>query len=494
MVSDRQKRGKKVFGLAFLTFVIWNISCIYWVFNSLNAVMPVPVALMVSLIPFGLAALLMTLAFWLYYRLRRITTRTLSYAGLISFWLGYEYLHQTWDLSFPWMNLGNGFANFHQLIQWYESTGVYGGSLWILLANILGFELYRSIKSKTEHTKQLAFSLTALVILPILYSITIYTNYQEKINPSNVVVVQPNVDPYEKFGGMPASEQVKNLIHLSDSAGQANTEYFIWPETAMPDYVNEAQILTDANYQTISQFLTKYKNGNLLTGISSYAIYETAKTPSSNFNTNIGAYIERFNAATMIENSPRVQFYHKSKLVPGVEQIPFSALSFIRPLFEGFGGGGIYGKQAEPSVFYSQSGIGTAPIICYESVWGEWVAKSVNKGAQFITIVTNDAWWGNTSGKDQHLLYAKLRSIETRRWIARSANTGISGFINQRGDITKRSGWWQATALKENINLNDEITFYTRHGDYIAYAASILSGILLGFLLITRFINKRSAI
>ena len=91
--SGSTKKGKKVFAVSFLSFVIWNTSCIYWVFNSLNAVMPVAVAFMVSLIPFGLAALLMTVAFWLYYRLRMIKGKLVSYIGLISFWLTYEYLN-----------------------------------------------------------------------------------------------------------------------------------------------------------------------------------------------------------------------------------------------------------------------------------------------------------------------------------------------------------------------------------------------------------------
>ncbi|MEO8795646.1 MAG: apolipoprotein N-acyltransferase, partial [Daejeonella sp.] len=158
-----------------------------------------------------------------------------------------------------------------------------------------------------------------------------------------------------------------------------------------------------------------------------------------------------------------------------------------------FGGStGGYGKQDEPSVFYSQSGIGAAPVICYESIWGAYVGDYVKKGAQFIAIVTNDAWWGNTSGKDQHLQYAKLRAIETRRWVARSANTGISAFINQRGDIVKQSKWWTATALKADINLNDEITFYVETGDYIALAGCLGSGAFGLFLLIGLFKRKES--
>ena len=451
--------------------------------------MPLPVALLVSIIPFGLAALLMAIVFWLYYRLRLKASRVWSYAGLICFWLGYEFLHQSWDLAFPWMNLGNGFSNFHQIIQWYEFTGVYGGSLWVLITNILGLEFYRSLRSKGAEARRLGWTLLALVVLPVLYSITIYTNYTEKVNPSNIVVVQPNVDPYLKFGSLPSIAQVQRLIYLSDSAGQVNTEYFIWPETAIPQDTDEGTIHTNPTFLQVQNFLSKFPNANVLSGISSYLVYDSASTATARYDEQSTKYYDSFNAAIQIENSARVQFYHKSKLVPGVEQTPFSsALGFIKPLFAAFGGTtGGYGYQDEPSVFYTQSGIGVAPVICYESIWGEYVSDYVSKGAQFIAIITNDAWWGNTSGKDQHMAYAKLRAIETRRWVARSANTGISGFINQRGDITKKSDWWVATALKEDINLNDELTFYTRKGDYIAITACLLSGLFLLFLMFSLF-------
>ena len=122
------------------------------------------------------------------------------------------------------------------------------------------------------------------------------------------------------------------------------------------------------------------------------------------------------------------------------------------------------------------------------------MADYVQQGAQFIAIITNDAWWGNTSGKDQHLLYAKLRAIETRRWVARSANTGISAFINQRGDIVQRSTWWTSTALKSDINLNDEQTFYVKHQDYIAITGCAGSGLFGLFLIISSFKRKKSTI
>jgi apolipoprotein N-acyltransferase len=187
-----------------------------------------------------------------------------------------------------------------------------------------------------------------------------------------------------------------------------------------------------------------------------------------------------------------VQFYHKTKLVPGAESLPFGdALSFLKPAFEHLGGAtGSYAGQKSPSVFYSQSGIGVTPVICYESIWGEWVAQSVRKGSQFIAVITNDGWWENTSGKDQHLEYAKLRAIETRRWVCRSANTGISAFINQRGDIVKQTKWWTRTAIKQDINLNSDLTFYVKYGDYIPKAICLVVFALLVFMLFTGVVNK----
>ncbi|RYZ96105.1 MAG: apolipoprotein N-acyltransferase, partial [Moraxellaceae bacterium] len=193
-----------------------------------------------------------------------------------------------------------------------------------------------------------------------------------------------------------------------------------------------------------------------------------------------------------IENSAKVEFYHKSKLVPGVERMPFpKALSFLAPVFRELGGSvSGWGYQDAPEVFYAHSGIGVAPVICYESIFGDWVAKSVKDGAQFIAIITNDGWWGNTSGKDQHFLYAKLRAIETRRWVARSANTGISGFINQRGDVVKESKWWTSTAIKQDINLNDSLTFYVNNGDVLAKLFSALAVLLALIVPYNKWIKK----
>jgi apolipoprotein N-acyltransferase len=484
--SKTPKKGKKIFSITFLGFFIWNTLCIYWVYNSLKTIGPL-VAIPISLIPYSLGPLLMATACWLYYRMRLITNRGLSLFGLVCFWVAYEYLHQSWDLAFPWMTLGNGFAVSHQWIQWYEYTGVYGGTVWIWLLNILIFLVYSGLREGQNRRLRLGLiaAFVLVLVLPLSFSLYRYYTYKEQVNPSNIVVAQPNIDPYAKEDSIPADKQIDILTHISDSIGQPNTEFFIWPETAIAEDVDEDSIRSNKYFIQIQAFLKKYTNGNVLTGAETFKLYHTRATKTASATDRPDLFYDDFNTAINIENSAEVQFYHKSKLVPGAESLPFGdALFFLKPAFEHLGGAtGSYGSQPDAEVFYSQGGIGADPVICYESIWGAYVAESVHKGAQFIAIITNDGWWENTSGKDQHLDYAKLRAIETRRWVCRSANTGISAFINQRGDIVQRSKWWVKTALKQDINLNQDMTFYVLHGDYIPVWGCILAVIGVIFLL-----------
>lgn len=498
--STLHKKGYKIFYLSGLAFLAWNTASIYWVFNSLNAVMPTFAACLLSLIPFGLGAVLMTFSFWLYRKVARNTKPLIADISLVGFWISYEYLHQTWDLKFPWMTLGNGFANTPQLIQWYEYTGVYGGTFWVLVSNILIFRLWMSlrkqkskVKSEKTYKRSLIIALIIWIIVPISLSVLVYSTFEEEINPSNIVVVQPNIDPYGKNHTHTEKEQLTTLINLSKQKAQVNTEFFVWPETAITGYKDEEDFRNTNSFKTVQSFLDSFKNATVISGAETYLAYQNQKTLSAKFVKENNLWYDSFNTAVAIENSPKLQFYHKSKLVPGVEKMPFpELLSFLNPLFEKFGGTtGGYGGQEEPSNLYASSGIGVVSAICYESIWGDWVAKSVNKGAQFIAVITNDGWWGNTSGKDQHLDYARLRAIENRRWVARSANTGISAFINQRGDIVQKTEWWKTAVIKQDINLNTEITFYTAHQDWIVFPFLFIGGFGFLFVIVMRFKKKK---
>jgi apolipoprotein N-acyltransferase len=191
-----------------------------------------------------------------------------------------------------------------------------------------------------------------------------------------------------------------------------------------------------------------------------------------------------------LDNTSEIQVYHKSKLVPGVEQMPFPFIfKHLESIAIDLGGTtGQLGTQNERSFFFSEDHkMRTAPVVCYESIYGEYVGNYIKNGANFISIITNDGWWADTPGYRQHLKYGRLRAIETRRWIARSANTGISCFIDPKGNILQATGWWIPAVISQNIGLNKELTFYTIYGDYIGRAALCIALALLIYSLFIRF-------
>ena len=115
----------------------------------------------------------------------------------------------------------------------------------------------------------------------------------------------------------------------------------------------------------------------------------------------------------------------------------------------------------------------------------------MRKGAKFMTIITNDAWWGDTPGYKQHASYASLRAIELRRDIARCGNTGISGIINQRGEFLSQSNWWQRETLSGEVNLSTKKTLFVRYGDIVGRISTFAFLLLLAFLLVSFLIPKR---
>jgi apolipoprotein N-acyltransferase len=122
------------------------------------------------------------------------------------------------------------------------------------------------------------------------------------------------------------------------------------------------------------------------------------------------------------------------------------------------------------------------PVICFESVFGEYCSRITLRGANILLAITNDGWWKDSPGSWQHFSYLRLRALETRRAIVQSANTGISGIINQRGDVLKKTEINSLAAIQSSIQLNQEITFYVGFGDYLGRICLILSALTAGYL------------
>jgi apolipoprotein N-acyltransferase len=419
----------------------------------------------------------MCLPWWGYRVFKRKFGRRTGYVSLILFWMAFEYIHLNWQLSWPWLTLGNVFAGSPNWVQWYQFTGTSGGTLWVLVMNILLFEVCRNSTGSKFNIRKL-IAPAALLIIPLTISFLLIPAKQPNNNSTNVVIVQPNIDPYGKFAQGAAVEQVRELLALTQNAIDSNTRLIIWPETALTgEDCFEGQLAYYPAYQPVFRFMQNHPAITLQTGIEIFKNYGPVKATNTArpFGDATG-YYDDFNAAVTVKAGAPFMFYHKSKLVPGVETLP-TFLTWMAPVFEQFGGTtGGYGKQDSSSIMQQpgQPYI-TAPIICYESIYGEYVSTYVQKGANLLTIMTNDGWWGNTPGHKQHLAYARLRAIETRRWVARSANTGTSAVIDDGGNIIETQPWDKAAILKYNIPVLTGQTFYVRYGDIISKAALVLA-------------------
>ncbi len=465
----KENRSVVAFYHALLCFLVFNTLTTWWIFNA--SAVGVVIAILVN-------SLLSGLVFWIFHITRRRFGPVIGYFSLIVYWLAWEHFYFNAEISWPWLVLGHGFNYNIKLIQWYEFTGVLGGSLWILLVNILIFNAIKSYIAGLKGRLLVAYTLfiIVLIICPVIISLAIYKNYKEEVRPVNIVVIQPNIDPYKKFYAIPSIEQTAVQLNEAARLADSTVDYFVAPETSINNNIWLDEIEYVPDIRMIRNFLHNYPKAKYVVGIQCYRRFRPGERLSDNARNIPGTdlYYDAYNAAIQIDSTPYIPFYFKSQLVTGVEKMPYARhLRFLEKLTLRLGGtfrG--WGTQKTRENFISPNdSVSIAPVICYESVFGEYVTEYVKKGANLIFVITNDGWWGNTPGHRQHNAFSSIRAIETRRSIARSANTGISCFINQRGEVLQMLTWWKRGALKDTINANDKITFYVKHGDYIGRTA-----------------------
>jgi apolipoprotein N-acyltransferase len=476
-------------------FLVWNALTTWWIYNSTGTG---------AMVAIGVNALFMTIVFQVFHFTRKhVKNDALAYAALIFYWMAFEYLHLNWDLNWPWLNLGNGFSSWYRWVEWYEYTGAFGGTLWIWIANLLVFLLVYpgSFAKKNLRMTGPRYALLIGIILwiavPAVISQVIYHSYKEKADPVKVVVVQPNLDPYNEQYSLAPTEIVGRIMNLADPLLDSTTNFMVAPESAIQEYMWENDISAFRSISLLKDIVRKYPHLNVLVGGSTRREFMPNEPISNSARkfTDADIYYDEYNTAMLFNSRDSIQLYHKSKLTPGVEILPtYKYFKFLEKLAINLGGTvGSLGTDKARKVYSTVNTVPASPAICYESIFGEFFAEFVRNGAQVMFIITNDGWWGNTPGHRQHFTFAALRAIETRRSIARSANTGISAFIDQRGDAHQVTEYWKPAAIKGIINANSKLTFYVRNGDYLARIASVCGGILLLLALFNRiFRNKRT--
>ena len=481
LILEKETEGRKgFFWFLYLGMLLFNLLNTWWVWYAS------PAGSVVMLLA---NSALMCLPFLAYRYIKKSFSTGKALFAFICLWLAFEYLHLNWEITWPWLSLGNVFAKYPNVVQWYEYTGMLGGSLWVLTSNVL---LFLALERRSK--KGWVWPAIAIVV-PLVISavILIRLNLAQAVSKAisyEAVIVQPNVDPYKKFDAGRELANLKEMLALAEPHIGEHTSYVIFPETAVVEYVDEDQMESFESIQVLKDFVKSHPSIHLITGISSYNFYDPGeKRKPTVRQTAYGEEYESYNTAMEMNADGSRSLYHKSKLVPGVEKMPYpKVFGFLEKLSINMGGvTGSLGADAEPKVFEADHKPNLAPLICYESVFPGFVTGFVNKGAHIILVMTNDGWWGNTDGYKQHKYYASLRAIENRMQVLRSANTGISCHIDEKGKILSETNWWEKDVLVANVRSSNARTFFSKHGDYIGRFGSFF-GL---FLLLGAFVKRK---
>jgi apolipoprotein N-acyltransferase len=471
---------------SFPAFLLWNTGVTWWIWNI------TPPGAIVAIV---LNAFFMSCVFGMWHWVKKKNLPKIAIPlAFIAFWCSWEFLHLNWQITWPWLNLGNVFAVHPKLVQWYEYTGTFGGTIWVLVINFLVYSFFqhRETQRDTEKHRELCAILRSLclyakknlivliliIILPIIISLFIYKTY--KINQETgieAVIVQQNIDPIEEQYKKSNLELAGLLIETALPKLTPNTQFMVCAESALPHNINEGQLLNldiypYAPFLLFDTLFQYYPQLNLILGLSTVAYFDTKVSPVAREIIPDSLFIELYNTSCLY-NKDTIELYRKCRLVPGVEKMPYPKIfGFLENLAIDLGGtSGSLGADSIQRAFSANTSQGIVKVgvpICYESIFGELFSKFVRNGAQLMCVITNDAWWGNTSGYKQHFEMSRLRAIETRKYILRAANTGTSGFIDPLGNPSQKTQYEVRTAISQMVYPNDEITFYTEYGDYLA--------------------------
>ena len=481
-----QYKVKRFFWWHYGSFVLWNAVTTWWVGEA--TVGGAVFAILAN-------ALQMSLVFGSFRWVKKRLGGVLPYLYLAAAWIAWERFYLTSaQISWPWLVLGNAFAESPSLIQWYSVTGHLGGSLWVWAANLSLFGGMVALSDGrmagwTAKARVAAFAgIFAAFFGPMIWSAC--TRFQEEGEALEVVISQPNLDPYQKFESLTQEEQDAHFLaqlEKADWPADSARTLIIGPETLTPALFTDAAT-ESASFRRYQAFLQGHPSARLLFGASSYDRQVSYAAPDL-CSYDMGAqpdgrhlWFTAHNTAILMDAAGHYDLYHKSKLVVGVESTPYPRV-FI-PL-ENLLGGNLMGKDVGQPQISCLDYLGAA--VCYESVYGEFCTGYVRKGARLLTVITNDAWWGNTPGYRQHLSYSRLRAIETRRWVARCGNTGISALIDPCGRIVASTPWWEEAVLQGQVQLLEGESFFVRYGDMTGRTAVFLFLLLGAAAIIRRF-------
>lgn len=448
-------KGGLIFG--FLYF----LGNVYWIYHSLYYYGSVP--LLLSYIIVGILALYLalypTLFSLVYKNLSNNILFTSFYAPFI--WVSLEVLRTYLFTGFPWALIGYSQYKFLLITQIADITGVYGISYLVLLFNCFIFDLWNFKEKKTRYPLLpyiqgiiTVIAVLLIFILCVTYGIKrLYEHVDGK--EVKVAVIQGSIPQNQKWDFNKVNEILSIYKNLTIQAKTYNPQIIVWPETAVPFVFEKNKYFTE-------DLIHFVKEQNI------YLLFGSIMERQNDHYTNSAVLID--------SNGTIAYFYDKIHLVPFGEYVPLrKILFFVNKLTVGIGdykAGSSYNVAITPFGKF-------ATLICYEIIFPEQVRKFYQKGGHFIVNITNDGWFGNTSGPYQHFSMSVFRAIENRKPLIRAANSGISGFIDSKGRIIDKTNLFERTYIVKNIQVNEKLSFYTKYGDIFAYLCVVFSLIFI---------------
>lgn len=442
---------------------------------------------------------------------RKRRGRAAALAVFPFFWVAFEWLHSIGEASYPWLSLGYTQILHTTYAQVADIGGVWLLSFLVVAVNALCAQLWFLHKEQQPFSMQQivrwcsapamrwrVIALALLFVVPMLYGWVQRGQWEhaaharKESSAVRMAVLQPNINPWKKWEGDTPHDQVRQYMALQDSLVRAagSPDVAVWSETAIP-----YRILTPFNeyYLAELQHWADTSGIALLTGFPDDTLYTSVHTapPSARWYVQENGdtlYYDSFNAAMLlVPGAPlgvKPPVYKKMKLTPFAERLPFAdmftfAISWVQ-WGVGISGWGLGPEQHTLNVPVKGDTARIGCVICIESIYPDFVANFVRKGANVLTVITNDGWYNYTAGPDQHFWIAAMRAIETRRYIGRSANTGLSGFITPTGEALQKSRIDTKLGMEETLPLLEGQSLYVQFGDWLPMLASVVSLLALG--------------
>ncbi|CAN5383286.1 apolipoprotein N-acyltransferase [soil metagenome] len=387
-------------------------------------------------------------------------------------WTGLEWVRSWMFSGWGWNGLGVALHNILPLIQIAEYTGVAGLSFLVAFANVIAlatvrrFMLESRVRVRRPHYD---FTLTLAMIVGIAGFGISALQVQVPTEPLRVAAVQANVPREEKFNADFQEKTFQHFTRLTQIAlaNRPPPQLIIWPESSTP----APALVDEVNYRFVTELSASIKTDLLLGTID----------------------LDRegdYNAAILVSDGGRkTQVYRKLHLVPFGEYVPGrNTVPFISAIV-GDQVPADFTRGKEPVNFaLTTAHLQVAPLICFEDTLGELTREFVRRGANLLANVTNDGWFLRSAGSQQHLDNAIFRCIETRRPMARAANTGVTCFVNRFGRVTQKLVDAKGSHFTEgvlsgtvNVPTSGELTFYVRHGELFARICAL---VMLAFVLL----------